>query len=107
MGERRFPVLHHSHSLVFLFLLTWDILGGGFFLKLVHFRALSGWESELSFDSLASNWRWVNEVFLFLNGTALAGVFLSFFVEGLYRFYGQALALLFLADLAYPNLLAL
>ncbi len=90
------------HSFLFLVVLAGDTLVNGFFLKLVGFRALSGWEDELAFDSLLFDWNLAHGLALFLNGAALAGVFFSFFVDGFYRLYGWAVALVFLLNTAYP-----
>ena len=85
-----------------MLLLSMNMLAGGPFLKLVHFRALSGWESELNFDSLMFNWPLLNVIFLFLDGLAIIGFFLSSYMDGYYRRAGPVLAGVFLINLVYP-----
>jgi hypothetical protein len=102
MTPRNFFSSQPVHSCLFLLFLSMNGLVGGYFLKLVQFRALTGWDDEMAFDSLLFDWNLVHGIFLFLNGTALAGVFFSFFVGGFYKSYGWLLALVFLADLVYP-----
>jgi hypothetical protein len=106
MSERVFLISRTVHSVFFLVLLSLNMLAGGPFLKLVHFRALSGWESELSFDSLMFNWPVVNGIFLLVDGLAIIGVLLSFYRGSYYRLMGQVLAGVFLINLVYPWLIA-
>lgn len=100
--EKRMLFLRHLQTCLFLSLLSLDCFSSGTFLKLVHFRALSGWEDEMAFDSLTFNWARVNVLLFCLNGTALTGMALSFIIGGFYRLYGWAVALVFLANMAYP-----
>ena len=87
---------------LFLAILAVDGLVDGLFLKLVRFRALTGWEDEINFDSLLFNWKLIHGVALAVTGTALAAVFLSFFIGGFYRRGGWLLSLVYLASMAYP-----
>lgn len=89
-------------SCLFLGILAVNGLVDGLFLKLVRFRALSGWEDELNFDSLLFNWNRIHEAALAVTGLGLAAVLLSFFAGGFYRRFGWALALVFLASMTYP-----
>lgn len=89
-------------SFLFLAILTGNGLVDGLFLELVRFRALSGWEDELNFDSLVFNWKMIHGVALAVTGLGLAAVLLSFFAGALYRRFGWVLALIFLASMVYP-----
>lgn len=101
-SEIKFTSLRYLQSLLFLGVLLLDCLSSNLFLMVVHFRALSGWEDEMFFDSLTFNWRLVDVALLFLNGAALSGVFLALFEKGFYRLYGWALAVVFLLNTVYP-----
>ncbi len=88
-------------------MLAVDCLSVGPFLKLLHFRALSGWTDEIAFDSLTFHWATMNAVLFFLDGAALAGLLSSYFLRDLYRSWGWAVALVFLVNSVYPWCLAL
>ena len=88
--------------LLFLAVLTLDGVADGLFLRLVRFRALTGWEDEIGFDSLAFNWKLIHEVALILTGMAIVAVLSGLFVKNFYRCAGWALAPVFLAGTAYP-----
>lgn len=93
-------------SLALLAVLAFDLAAGGLFLQLVNFRALSGWESELAFDSLTFNWDLINGVVRLLNLAAFAGILSSLYFKGFFRIWGSALSALFLLNGFYPSGLA-
>ena len=101
-SEIKLAALRHLQSLLFMAVLALNCLSSNLFVMVVHFRALSGWEDEMFFDSLTFNWHLVDMVLLFLNGGALTGVFFGFFEKGFYRLYGWAVALVFLLNTVYP-----
>lgn len=90
------------HSVLFLAILTTDGLMSGLFLQLVHFRALTGWEDELAFDSLLFNWRVVHITAWVLTALALAAVLISPFIKNFYRRGAWGLAPVFLLGAVYP-----
>jgi thiosulfate sulfurtransferase len=93
-------------TLVLLAVISFDLAAGGLFLQLVNFRALSGWESEIAFDSLTFNWNLINWAVRLLNLTAFTGILSSLYFKGFYRVWGAALSALFLANAFYPSGLA-
>ena len=101
MPEYKLWVQRFQIGLLIAFLVM-NVFVGNTFLQLVHFRALSGWEDEMAFDSLLFDWNFFRGISLFLNAAALSAVFLSFFVGDIYRIYGWMIALVFLVDAVYP-----
>jgi hypothetical protein len=101
-GKGKFPYSRHSHSLLFLVLLILDVAAATLFVQLAHFRALSGWDSELGFDSLTFNWRKVCAAVSFFDALAWLGVVLGFWFKDLYRFLWFFLAPLFLVNAIFP-----
>ena len=99
---KKFFTFRNLQILLFLAILAVDGLVDGLFLKLVRFRALTGWEDELNFDSLLFNWKLIHNLALGVTGLALAAVVLSFFFPSFYRRGGWALSLVFLSGLFYP-----
>jgi thiosulfate sulfurtransferase len=89
-------------SILFLAILTVNGLVSGLFLELVHFRALSGWEDEINFDSLTFNWKLIRTIAWAVTALGMAGVLGSFFSGNFYRRWGWALALVFLTGVGYP-----
>lgn len=102
MGKWGRLTSRHAHSAAFLALLGFNMIGCSYFLQLVHFRALSGWESELGFDSLTFNWKLISTLVILLDGLAATEVALSFWIEGLYRLYGLSLGVFFLMNVVFP-----
>lgn len=102
MGKLGRLTSRHGHSIAFLSLLGFDMVGCFYFVELVHFRALSGWESELGFDSLTFNWKLISTLVVLLDTVAATEVALSFWIEGLYRLYGLSLAVFFMMNVVFP-----
>lgn len=102
VNVKRFFKLRFLHGLLFLAILSLDGWVDGLFVQLVHFRAVSGWDDELAFDSLEFDWKLIHEAALAVTGVALVGVLWGFFIKGFYRRWGWALALVFLAGVVYP-----
>lgn len=102
MFVRMFLAYRNLQISLFLAILAIDGLVDGLFLKLVRFRALTGWEDELDFDSLLFNWKLIHKVAMAVTGAAIVAVLLSYFVQNFYRRGGGALAFLFLAGAVYP-----
>jgi hypothetical protein len=101
-GKVKFPFSRHSHSLLFLILLLLDVAAASTFVQLAHFRALSGWDSELDFDSLTVNWKKVCEIVSILDAIAWLGLVLGFWFRDMYRFFWFFLAPLFLVNVFFP-----
>ncbi|GEM_PF-17595 len=102
MVLRTFLTFRNLQVSLFLAILAVDGLVDGLFLKLVRFRALTGWEDEINFDSLVFNWKLIHNLALGVTGAAMAAVVASFLLPGFYRRAGWALALVFLAGVFYP-----
>ncbi len=94
--------MRNIQGVLLLAILALDGLADGLFLKLVRFRALTGWEDELDFDSLSFNWKLVHHAALAVTGAAMAAVLAGFFLRSFYRRAGWALAPVFLGGVVYP-----
>jgi hypothetical protein len=98
----KFPWSRHSHSLIFLGLLVLDLTAASLFVRLAHFRSLSGWDGELSFDSLTFNWKKTSGILSLFDALAFLCLALGFWFKDIYRFLWFFLAPLFLVNLVFP-----
>ena len=102
VSTKKFLSFKNLQIFLLLAILAVDGTVDGLFLKLVRFRALTGWEDELNFDSLLFDWKLIHGVAVAITGLAIAAVLSSFWVRSFYRRGGWALALVFLVSVFYP-----
>jgi hypothetical protein len=101
-AKGKFPFSRHSHSLLFLILLFFDVAAATLFVQLAHFRALTGWDSEMDFDSLTFNWRAVCKTVSFFDLLGWLAMVLGFWHKDVYRYLWFFLAPLFLVNVVFP-----
>jgi hypothetical protein len=101
-AKEKFPFSRYSHSLLFLILLFFDVAAASIFVQLAHFRALTGWDSEMDFDSLMFNWKAVCKTVSFFDLLGWLAMVLGFWHKDIYRYLWFFLAPLFLVNVAFP-----
>jgi hypothetical protein len=73
------------------------------FLMYVHFKALSGADSEVGFDPFTLNWKMANEAALSMNIIAVAGILASFWRKDIYPKFWSFFAFVFALNVLYPS----
>ena len=103
MDEKRFLIVKHGHSFLFLLLFSMNLFIRRLFLMYVHYEALAGADSEVGFDPFTLNWKLANEAALSLNIVAVAGILASFWRKDIYPKFWPFFALVFALSVLYSS----